>query len=87
MDMYIELYQAITMIMVLFCICTLIVVVAAILLKRHTDKIVAKYEQDYQNSLNILSETKTNDNGCNIGKVFDDLEKNNIDISCNTKID
>ena len=43
MDMYIELYQAITMIMVLFCICTLIVVVAAILLKRHTDKIVAKY--------------------------------------------
>lgn len=87
MGMYVEIYQAIIMIMVLFCICTVIVLIAAILLKRHTDKIVAKYEEDYRNSIEILSETMTNDSGCDIEKVFDNLEKNNADMSCNIKID
>lgn len=87
MDMYVEVYQAIIMIMVLFCICTAIVLVAAILLKRHTDKIIAKYEEEYRNSLEILSETKTNDSACDIDKVFANLEKNDIDMSCNIKID
>lgn len=84
---YLELYQAIILVMIVFCIITVLLVIVAIILKKKTDKIIAKYEEDYQNSLNILSEVKTNDKGLDIDDAFSNLEKNNIDISCNIKLD
>lgn len=89
MDMYsayMDLLKMASYCMILLVLMTGVMVVFAIMFKRKTDKIIAEKEQEYQNSLKIISEVPTNDNGCDVDKVISDLEKNDMDISCKFKL-
>ena len=89
MDMYEAYMDLLSMFwycMILMVILTGVMIIFAIMFKRKTDKIIAEKEQEYQNSLKIISEVPTNDNGCDVSKVISDLEKNDMDISCKFKL-
>ncbi len=87
MSNYLEFQHFLAELMIIFCFSVSIVLISFIILKKRLDKIVTKAELDNQNSLQILSEVKSEDIECDIEKVFTELDENNIDLSCNIKID
>ena len=72
---------------VIYFLCLFLIFGISGLLRIIIDKPKKINKKAHKDSLDILYETTTNDEGLEIGSLFQNLEKNNMDTSFKTKID
>ena len=58
-----------------------IILLVSALLRKQIDKVAEESKKAHKNSLEIISNVPMNDKGCDIDKVFSDLEEQGINLS------